>query len=126
MILSKANLGDALDILPLKPESIKETAKRLEPFIYKTPVFTSTSISNLASKFVESVTGKPIHLELYFKAEVFQKSGAFKYRGANHALRHLTHEEKSKGVITHSSGNHAGALAKGSARNGNKMCGSNA
>ena len=49
--------------------------------------------------------------QLFFKCEQFQRVGAFKFRGAYHALAHLTTEQKQRGVITHSSGNHAQALA---------------
>jgi len=49
--------------------------------------------------------------ELFFKCENFQKVGAFKYRGATNAVLQLTEEEKQRGVVTHSSGNHAAALA---------------
>src|SRR5439155_1768546 len=48
---------------------------------------------------------------LYFKCENLQKVGAFKYRGATNAVRRLTDAEAAKGVVTHSSGNHAQALA---------------
>jgi len=49
---------------------------------------------------------------MVFKCENMQKTGAFKYRGATHAILKLNDVDKKKGVITHSSGNHAGALAK--------------
>ena len=48
---------------------------------------------------------------LYFKSEQFQKIGAFKMRGATNAILTLEEESKKKGIITHSSGNHAQALA---------------
>ena len=50
-------------------------------------------------------------VELFFKCETFQKGGAFKFRGAINSILSLTDEEAAKGVVTHSSGNHAGALA---------------
>jgi len=49
--------------------------------------------------------------EFYFKCENFQKVGAFKFRGATNAIMNLSDEERSRGVVTHSSGNHAAALA---------------
>jgi threonine dehydratase len=73
--------------------------KRILPVIHKTPVLTSTSINKI------------LGVELYFKCENFQKVGAFKFRGASNAVLSLTAEEASKGVATHSSGNHAAALA---------------
>ena len=50
-------------------------------------------------------------LKLFFKQEMFQKTGAFKVRGALNKLEHMTAAEKQKGVITISAGNHAQALA---------------
>jgi threonine dehydratase len=58
--------------------------------------------------------------ELFFKCENFQKVGAFKFRGATNAVLSLTPEEKLKGVVTHSSGNHAAALALAARMNGIK------
>eukprot|EP01119_Soliformovum_irregulare_P023449 TRINITY_DN817_c0_g1_i1.p1 TRINITY_DN817_c0_g1~~TRINITY_DN817_c0_g1_i1.p1 ORF type:complete len:325 (-),score=79.02 TRINITY_DN817_c0_g1_i1:33-890(-) len=49
--------------------------------------------------------------QLFFKCEIFQKVGAFKFRGACNAVFQLTEEDAKKGVVTHSSGNHAQALA---------------
>ena len=78
---------------------ILSAAKRINPFIHRTPVLTSKSINRL------------LDCEIYFKCENFQKVGAFKYRGATNALQQLSNEELEKGVATHSSGNHAQALA---------------
>jgi threonine dehydratase len=58
--------------------------------------------------------------ELFFKCENFQKVGAFKFRGAINAVLSLTSEEKRRGVVTHSSGNHAAALALAARMNGVK------
>jgi threonine dehydratase len=58
--------------------------------------------------------------EMYFKCENFQKVGAFKFRGATNAILQLGDEQKQRGVVTHSSGNHAAALAKAAAMNGVK------
>jgi threonine dehydratase len=58
--------------------------------------------------------------ELYFKCENFQKVGAFKFRGAANAVMSLSSEIKKKGVVTHSSGNHAAALALAASMNGIK------
>ena len=71
----------------------------IRPFIHKTPVLTSRFVNELAGN------------EVYFKCENFQKVGAFKIRGATHAIQQLPEELRSKGVATHSSGNHAQALA---------------
>ena len=69
------------------------------PYIHRTPVLTSQSINQLMG------------CELYFKCENFQKVGAFKFRGATNAVFSLSDEEAAAGVGTHSSGNHAAALA---------------
>jgi threonine dehydratase len=71
----------------------------IKPFIHRTPVLTSQSINSLMG------------CELFFKCENFQKVGAFKFRGATNAVFSLTDEEAASGVGTHSSGNHAAALA---------------
>lgn len=78
---------------------IQEAHARISPLIHRTPVLTSRSI-NL-------ITGS----ELFFKCENLQKVGAFKFRGACNAVFSLSGEEAAKGVATHSSGNHAAALA---------------
>ncbi len=84
--------------IPTK-DTIKSTHERIKPFIHKTPVLSCKAINDTANA------------DLYFKCENFQKVGAFKFRGATNALLSLTDEEKQKGVVTHSSGNHAQALA---------------
>jgi threonine dehydratase len=78
---------------------IQAAHARIKPFIHYTPVLTSQQINNI------------FDCELFFKCENFQKVGAFKFRGATNAVLSLTSEEKSRGVVTHSSGNHAAALA---------------
>ncbi len=88
--------------------TIFETAKRIAPYLHRTPVLSSSEINNL--------TGG----ELYFKCENFQKAGAFKSRGATNAVFQLTDQELKAGVATHSSGNHAAALALAAKRRGIK------
>jgi threonine dehydratase len=78
---------------------IEEAAKRIAPFVHRTPVLSSSSINTL------------LGMEVFFKCENFQKIGAFKYRGATNAVLSLSADEKKNGVATHSSGNHAQALA---------------
>jgi len=82
----------------IKDEIIKSHL-RIAPYIHRTPV--------LSSDFLNSISGA----ELFFKCENFQKMGAFKIRGATNALLQLSEEQKQKGVISHSSGNFAQALA---------------
>ena len=80
-------------------EEIRNAALRINPYIHHTPILTCNGINNL--------TGG----EIFFKCENFQKVGAFKARGATNAVFSLTENEVSRGVATHSSGNHAAALA---------------
>jgi len=79
--------------------SIKKAHQIIKPFIHRTPVLSSSILNTM-------VGGK-----MYFKCENFQRCGAFKMRGATHAVNCLSEEELQKGVATHSSGNHAQALA---------------
>lgn len=79
--------------------SILNTHSQISSFIHRTPVLTSSALNEIAE------------CELYFKCENLQRMGAFKFRGAIHALLNLTDTEKAKGVITHSSGNFAQALS---------------
>jgi len=71
----------------------------VQKYAHRTPVLTSSSINNIVGG------------NLFFKCENFQKVGAFKFRGACNAVFSLSEEEAQKGVATHSSGNHAAALA---------------
>lgn len=89
-------------------QDIQTAHKSIKPYIHKTPVLTSESINQISGA------------ELYFKCENFQKIGAFKARGAMNAVLSLSEEELSKGVCTHSSGNHAQALALAGRENGSK------
>lgn len=86
-------------MIPAK-EIIVETAKRINPYIHRTPV--------VSSERINSIFGTSI----YFKCENLQKVGAFKTRGAVNAVFLLDDHEIAKGVATHSSGNHAQALAR--------------
>jgi threonine dehydratase len=80
-------------------DDVLKAARRIEPYVHRTPV--------LKSRFFDDLIGADIR----FKCENFQKVGAFKFRGACNAVFSLTDEEASRGVLTHSSGNHAQALA---------------
>ena len=80
-------------------KDIIESAKRIDAYTHNTPVLTSEAINKIAGA------------ELFFKCENFQKMGAFKMRGATNAILQLSDAEKQKGVVTHSSGNFAQALA---------------
>jgi threonine dehydratase len=78
---------------------IQQAAERIKSFTHRTPVFTNESL-NLR-----------VGAQVFLKCENMQKVGAFKFRGACNAVYSLSDEEASRGVCTHSSGNHAQALA---------------
>lgn len=85
--------------MKITKSSIEAAAIRIAPYIHNTPILTCKSINEIYG------------LDLYFKCENFQKIGAFKIRGGMNASLQLTKEQLEKGVATHSSGNHAQALA---------------
>eukprot|EP01104_Vermistella_antarctica_P003983 TRINITY_DN1438_c1_g4_i1.p1 TRINITY_DN1438_c1_g4~~TRINITY_DN1438_c1_g4_i1.p1 ORF type:complete len:356 (+),score=71.81 TRINITY_DN1438_c1_g4_i1:35-1069(+) len=87
-------------------DDIKEAKERISSHIHVTPL--------LSSEAINSLTG----LDLFFKCENFQKIGAFKFRGATNCVLQLDAETAKKGVCTHSSGNHAQALALAAKRRG--------
>ena len=80
--------------------AIREAAARIVGVVHRTPVMTCATLDDLAGR------------SLYFKCENLQKVGAFKYRGATNAVRKLTDAQAARGVVTHSSGNHAQALSR--------------
>jgi threonine dehydratase len=79
--------------------AIRAAAERIRPYAHRTPVLTCSSLDTMAGA------------ELFFKCENLQKVGAFKFRGAANTVFSLSEKEASAGVATHSSGNHAQALA---------------
>ncbi len=76
-----------------------EVYHRVQPHIHNTAVLTSRLINEIAD------------CEIYLKCENFQKAGAYKVRGATNAILKLSEEERSRGVVTHSSGNFAQAVS---------------
>lgn len=84
--------------MPTK-QDILDASHRIEHIVHKTPVLTSATLNALSGA------------DVYLKCEQFQRMGAYKMRGASHAVSKLTDEKLSKGVITHSSGNFAQAIA---------------
>jgi len=80
-------------------QDVRDAQHRISDFANRTPVLTSQTIN------------KRTGTSVYFKCENFQKVGAFKFRGACNAVFSLPDEDAQKGVGTHSSGNHAQALA---------------
>jgi len=85
--------------MKITKEAVELAAKTIEPYIHRTPVLTNKSINEL--------TG----IDFYFKCENFQKIGAFKIRGGMNATLSLSPAQLKNGIATHSSGNHAQALA---------------
>ena len=80
-------------------DDVRSAAKRIEGIGHRTPVLTNNTLNQMAGR------------NLFFKCENFQKVGAFKFRGGWNAVSILSDEEATKGVCTHSSGNHAQAVA---------------
>lgn len=80
--------------------NIEQAHKRIVGYIQSTPVMTSSGLDEMAN------------CQLFFKCENFQKIGAFKARGAMNAALLLKAEDRAKGIATHSSGNHAQAVAR--------------
>lgn len=81
---------------------------RISPFIHRTPVMSSMLLNGIFG------------CTMFFKCENLQKAGAFKFRGATNAILSLDEISRQKGVVTHSSGNHAAALALAARMNGVK------
>jgi threonine dehydratase len=85
---------------------IQQAAKRLNGRTHRTPVMTCATLDRMSGR------------SLFFKCEQFQKAGAFKFRGACNAVLRLSAEVAPRGVVTHSSGNHAQALALAASQRG--------
>ena len=80
-------------------QRLQQARQRLKGQAHNTPVMTSRTLNRLVAA------------EVFFKCENFQRIGAFKFRGAFNAIAQLTAEQKARGIITYSSGNHAQAVA---------------
>ncbi|MBK7585475.1 MAG: pyridoxal-phosphate dependent enzyme [Myxococcales bacterium] len=80
-------------------DSIRRARETIAPHVHRTPIFSCQTLDRLAGR------------KLFFKCENLQRIGAFKLRGAVNAVLSLPDELAQKGVVTHSSGNHAQALA---------------
>jgi hypothetical protein len=87
--------------MPFTPDAVSDAYSLIKQVLHKTPILTSTSINSLTTP----------QLSIYFKAELFQKTGVFKFRGASYAIACLPPTSLKNGVVTHSSGNHSAALA---------------
>jgi threonine dehydratase len=80
-------------------DDVSEAARRIEGVAHRTPILTSRTLDGL------------LNASLFLKCENFQRAGAFKFRGAYNAVSRLSPEERRRGILTYSSGNHAQALA---------------
>ncbi len=80
-------------------KEIRQAAERIRPYAHRTPVLTCTSLD------------RQVGARVFLKCENLQKVGAFKFRGACNAVLSLAESSVERGVVTHSSGNHAQALA---------------
>jgi threonine dehydratase len=80
-------------------EDVTKAYEIVKHYVHRTPVLTSKSVNAI------------LKADIYFKCENFQKGGAFKFRGASNAVFNLTDNDAKRGVVTHSSGNHAAGLA---------------
>lgn len=87
-------------------EDIREAAARIRLHVFRTPVVAVPAVD------------RSVEASLFFKCENLQHVGAFKARGAANAVFSLTAEEAEAGVVTHSSGNHAAALARAATQRG--------
>ena len=94
--------------MSISKEQIIEAHERIKPFIHKTPVLTSLTLNQFSGA------------DLFFKCENFQKIGAFKIRGGMNAVLSLPKEKLTNGIATHSSGNHAQAIAYAARQVGTK------
>src|SRR5712664_1066326 len=80
-------------------QDVVSASERIRGHAIRTPVMTSRTVN------------KEFDADVFFKCENFQRAGAFKFRGAYNALSRLSPDERRRGVITFSSGNHAQAIA---------------
>jgi threonine dehydratase len=97
--MATANPTGHPSTFPIDWKTIEEAHERIRPRIHRAPVLTSKSLDDMAGA------------RLFFKCENLQKTGSFKIRGATNAIFSLSEEEARRGVVTHSSGNHAAAVA---------------
>jgi threonine dehydratase len=99
MMPTNYNAGTGKQMMLPTINDIYEAAERIKPYVHRTPVLTNESLNNR------------VEADVYLKCENLQKVGAFKFRGACNAVLSLSDDGAARGVCTHSSGNHAQALA---------------
>jgi threonine dehydratase len=88
-----------MDPLPVDLAAVEAAAKVLSDVAHRTPVLTSTTLDTA------------VGARVFAKAECFQRTGAFKFRGAYHTISRLPPDQRARGVVAYSSGNHAQAVA---------------
>src|SRR4028119_280384 len=96
---AKASTTTEAKSFPVTYADIEAAAGRLAGVAHRTPVLTSTTVNERTNS------------QVFFKCENFQRAGSFKFRGAYNALSQLSEEQKQRGVLTFSSGNHAQGIA---------------
>jgi threonine dehydratase len=108
-------MADPSTCPPLTRSSVQAAHEKIKEHVHLTPVLTSRTLNNIAStpQSTEALNGTPFEgleparprIRFFFKCENFQRIGAFKVRGAFHALSRLPDDVRRKGIVTHSSGN---------------------
>ena len=93
------SIAHHMDLLPVDIDTVEAAARVLAGVAHRTPVMTSTTLDEC------------VGAQVFAKAECYQRVGAFKFRGAYHALSRLSPQQRSRGVAAYSSGNHAQAVA---------------
>lgn len=93
-------------MLPVTFNDVAAAARRVAPHVHRTPVLRSRRLNDI------------LGADIFLKCENLQRIGAFKARGAHNAVLALTDEQAARGVVTHSSGNHAAALSLAAATRG--------
>jgi threonine dehydratase len=111
-------MADLSTCQPLTRSSVQAAHEKIKEHVHLTPVLTSRTLNEIASapQSTEALKGTPFEgsdpakprIRLFFKCENFQRIGAFKVRGAFHALSRLPEDVRRKGIVTHSSGNPPG------------------
>jgi threonine dehydratase len=107
-------MADISSCPPLSRKSVQAAHKIVRPYVHLTPVLTSSTLDRMVStpQTAEALKGTEFEgqeparpkIRLFFKCENYQRIGAFKVRGAFHALSRLDKETLQKGIVTHSSG----------------------
>ncbi len=95
----KTSTTPEVESFPVSSADVEAAAERLKSVAHRTPVLTSRTVNERTNS------------QVFFKCENFQRAGSFKFRGAYNALAQLSEEQKQRGVLTFSSGNHGQALA---------------